>query len=72
MAAFAPEVIAGIVAASRARCGLPPTVTDPATLDRVAQLVLNASPSSGKTKRHGLTSVASHVLEAGNAARPTG
>ena len=71
MAVLTPEVIAEIVAASRGKQGLPPTITDAAPLERVAQLVLLETDSSGQRKsraRH----AALAELEAGNAARPTG
>jgi hypothetical protein len=45
-------------------------VEDERALERVAAIIANAS--TGKTKRHGVNSVASHVLEAGDAIRPTG
>lgn len=38
------DAIARIVAESRAAQGLPPTVTDPATLARVARLLAGAEP----------------------------
>ena len=50
MAVLTPEVIAEIMAVSRVRQGLPKTIADAATLDRVAQLVLLETDSSGQRK----------------------
>lgn len=68
-----PSDLVAAATARRDAQGLPPTITDAATLDRVAELVRTSEAKSHrKTNRRGSTSAAAHVLEAGNAARPTG
>ncbi|PZS22130.1 MAG: hypothetical protein DLM60_05015 [Pseudonocardiales bacterium] len=42
---MSPEDLRAYVTASRARQGLPPTVTDPATLERVASVFRLVTPA---------------------------